>query len=554
MTEDTSIRFTSAGAGTISVRRVFASVHDKTGLAEFGKFLTDRGIEIFATGGTASFLKENGIPVTKGEDLTGFGEILSGKVKSLSPRLHASILFDRASQTEAEQVRSQGLLPVDMVVVNFYPFERVPQDAPLAEALSMIDIGGPASLRAAAKNFRSVVPVPHPSVYGKVMEDIIANSAIDRTPDGSRFPTGGPAAVSLSLSQELAIRVYETTASYDAAVSAGLGRRLGQEGRGVSVPERLCLVYRKASGLRYGENPHQAAGFYLPLRGGTGEALPFEQAQGKELSFNNLLDLAAAVCTCRELVAPGCVIIKHKTPCGVAETESPLAAFRLARDCDPLSAFGGIVAVNRELTEDVAREMSGIFLEAVAAPGFTAGAMAFLSKKKNLRLLRLPPEAFRKPETPGRQLRSGPGGLLLQEEDSHPETYGEWRVVSKTQPSDEQTRGLFFLWKVARHAVSNAVVVGRGDATLGIGCGQTSRVDAVHMAVYKAGRAQHDLRGALLASDGFFPFRDSVDAAAAAGIAAVVQPGGSIRDRECIEAADEHGMVMCLTGRRCFRH
>ncbi|UCF77924.1 MAG: bifunctional phosphoribosylaminoimidazolecarboxamide formyltransferase/IMP cyclohydrolase [Candidatus Eiseniibacteriota bacterium] len=526
-------------AGRIRVRTAFISVHDKSGLLDFARFLSGRGVELYATGGTASFLREASVPVRKAEELTGFSELLSGKVKSLSPRLHACVLFDRSDSNETAQVEKEGTPPIDMVVVNFYPFQKVQEKTELGEALSLIDIGGPASLRAAAKNFRWVVPVPEPAAYEKVMDDMAP----------------GEPSVSRALSLQLAARVYETTSSYDAMVRDYFSRQLKSESAGGALlPERLCLGLDRLWELRYGENPHQAASFYVSASGSGQGAPAGRQLQGKQLSFNNLLDLDAAVSACREFEPPACVIVKHRTPCGAALAADLHDAYRLARDCDPLSAFGGVIAVNRPVTGSAAEDMSELFLEMVAAPAFQQEALHVLSKKKNLRVMELPPECFARGSSPRLVIRSGPGGLLFQEEDTKAESVQEWTCVSERRPSQEELEGLFFLWKVVRHVVSNAIVIGKGDRTLGIGSGQTSRVDAVETALLKARRAGHDVRGAWLASDAFFPFRDSIDVAAATGITAVVEPGGSRRDEECVQAADERGLVLCFTGRRCFKH
>jgi phosphoribosylaminoimidazolecarboxamide formyltransferase/IMP cyclohydrolase len=579
---------------SILVRRAFVSVSDRTDLVPFVKFLTDRGVEVYATGGTAAHLRDNGVPVRPAQELTGVVEILSGKVKSLSPRLHAAILFDRGKPEEVTHMKSENLASIDMVVVNFYPFQKVKGDEELVQALSLIDIGGPASIRAAAKNFRWVVPVPEPEAYEKVMEDVSKGPAIAGgvTPEGVTVLEGTSASgsglrVSRRLSAELAARVFEITSSYDEMVMSYLARKslepstrdeVAEPERvgAPTMPETLRIRYKKAQTLRYGENPHQRAAFYVSgeestsgireTAGGTvskalgegsgsiSETPLGRQFQGKELSFNNLLDLDAAVSTCREYEEPCCVVIKHRNPSGVSISKNLLTAYKQARDCDALSAFGGVVALNRPVTVDLAKEMAGLFLEVVAAPGFDNEALEAFSKKKSLRLLQLPEALFARSRKPRLILRSGLVGLLAEEEDAQPESANDWKTVSKRAPTPEEMKGLLFLWKVTRHAISNGIVIGRGDRTLGIGAGQTSRVDAVEMALYKAKRAGHDVKGAWLASDAFFPFRDSIDLAAEAGVAAVVEPGGSVRDAECITAADEHGIVLCFTGRRCFKH
>jgi phosphoribosylaminoimidazolecarboxamide formyltransferase/IMP cyclohydrolase len=524
---------------TITVRKAFVSVHDKSGLIEFAGFLTARGVELYATGGTAAFLREGSVPVRPADELTGFSELLSGKVKSLSPRLHGAILFDRSDAEEKGQVEREEIPSIDMVIVNFYPFHEVDADTTLRDALTKIDIGGPASLRAAAKNFRWVVPVPEPAAYERVMGEM---------------STGEPA-VGVTLSRDLAARVYEITSSYDSMVNAYLSPQpRGEDPESSQFPRRLALRMDRLWELRYGENPHQAASFYVPSVPAEKERSLGRQLHGKKLSFNNLLDLDAAVGASREFQTPACVVVKHRTPCGVSTSDDLLEAFRLARDCDSLSAFGGVTAFNRPVTGPLAREMSGLFLELIAAPEFDNAALEILSKKKNLRLMELPEACFVREDVPRTVSRSGPGGLLVQEEDTKPDDPKEWNTVSEKRPTEEEHEGLLFLWKVVRHVVSNAIAIGKSGRTLGIGSGQTSRVDAVETALSKAGRAGHDVRGGWLASDAFFPFRDSIDVAARAGITAIVEPGGSRRDEECVRAANEHGLVLCFTGRRCFKH
>ena len=548
----------------VTVKRAFVSVSDRSGLAAFAAFLVERGVELYATGGTASFLTENGIPVSPAQELTGVAEMLSGKVKSLSPRLHAAILFDRSKPEEGAHIQGAGLPSIDMVVVNFYPFQNVKEKDPSGEAVALIDIGGPAAVRAAAKNYAWVVPVPEPALYETVMADV----AEGERAAGGRAQADGGASVSRELSARLAARVFDITSSYDRLIADHLAERSAESGSTVAgtaegqeqLPETLELTLTRAQALRYGENPHQRASFYVsPDELRTGAVLG-RQLQGKELSFNNLLDLDAAVSTCREFDGPACVFIKHRNPAGVSVSRDILTAYRQARDCDTMSAFGGVVAVNRTVTGELAAEISALFLEVVAAPGFDAGAAETCSKKKNLRLLELPSGFFSRRRTPRLVLRSGLVGLLAEEDDWQPENASDWKVVSRRAPTEAELAGLFFLWRVARHTISNAIVIGgsgpdgSGYMTVGIGAGQTSRVDAVEAALYKAKRSGHGVQGAWLASDGFFPFRDSIEAAAKAGIEAVVEPGGSVRDAECVRAADDHGVVLCFTGRRCFKH
>jgi phosphoribosylaminoimidazolecarboxamide formyltransferase/IMP cyclohydrolase len=548
----------------VTVKRAFVSVSDRTGLVVFARFLAEKGVQLYATGGTASFLTEGGIPVTPAQELTGVVEMLSGKVKSLSPRLHAAILFDRSKPEEAAHIEAAGVLSIDMVVVNFYAFQNVGKEVPPAEAVALIDIGGPAAVRAAAKNFAWVVPVPDPGLYEAVMDDV----AEGEKAGGATSKAGCGVSVSRELSARLAARVFDITSSYDRLIADYLAERSAQPAGATAgtpesqeqFPETLMLTFTRAQTLRYGENPHQRASFYVsPDEKRTGTALG-RQLQGKGLSFNNLLDVDAAVSSCREFEEPACVVIKHRNPAGVSVSRDILTAYRHARDCDTLSAFGGVVAVNRTVTQELAAEMTDLFLEVVAAPGFDAGAVEAFSKKKNLRLLELPDDYFSKRRTPRLVLRSGLVGLLAEEDDWRPENPTDWKVVSRRVPTQPELAGLLFLWRVVRHTISNAIVIGGsgpggdGYRTVGIGAGQTSRVDAVETALYKAKRSSHEVQGSWLASDAFFPFRDSIDVAANAGVEAIVEPGGSVRDAECIRAADEHGALLCFTGRRCFKH
>jgi len=375
-------------------------------------------------------------------------------------------------------------------------------------------------------------------------------------------PSGGEkgTSVNLELSLKLAARTFEITSSYEDAIASYLGgllecsrgQRVRERSASTGFPDAFSMTLSKTLSLRYGENPHQSAGLYSTSHGG--DSSYGRKLHGKELSFNNLLDLDAAACACRDLEGPSCVIVKHRSPCGASRCEDHLEAYRLARDCDPLSAFGGVIAVSRLLTQPVASDMAKLFLEVVGAPSFEPGAIEVLSEKKNIRIVELSPGSLEERKIPRILMRSGLGAILLQEEDSLAESPSDWQLVSKTCATADGRDELFFLWRVARHVLSNAIVIGRGNRTLGIGSGQTSRVDAVEVALLKARRAGHDTNGAWLASDGFFPFRDSIDLAAKAGIRGVVQPGGSIRDQECIRAVDEHGMSMYLTGRRCFKH
>ncbi len=522
------------------IRRALLSVSDKRGIVEFARGLAGLGVEIVSTGGTSAVLREAGIPVTSIEGLTGFPEILDGRVKTLHPKVHGGILGRRDLPEHRRQMEEHGIVPIDLVAVNLYPF-RATVSRPgvtLEEAIENIDIGGPSMVRSAAKNHRDVIVVVNPDRYGQILDELRARGDVD-------------AATRLVL----AVEAFRHTAFYDALISEYLG---AQAGSGLlDFPRELTLAFEKVEALRYGENPHQRAAFYRdPLPAGPALAAA-EQLQGKELSYNNLNDAHAAWALVWEFAEPAAVAVKHANPCGVAVAGTPAEAYRKAHDADPVSIFGGIVALNRPVDGEAARAMAEVFLEVVIAPDFTAEAREVLRAKKNLRLLKAaPPEhagAWRGAGGPPRliDLRRVDGGLLIQEADPPGADPGEWRCVSRVRPEPADLAELLFAWKVVKHVKSNAIVVARGGQTLGVGAGQMNRVDAARIALRQAGAAA---RGAYLASDAFFPFPDVVEAAAAAGIRAIVQPGGSIRDEESVRAADAHGLVMMFTGRRHFKH
>ncbi|MDZ7373866.1 MAG: bifunctional phosphoribosylaminoimidazolecarboxamide formyltransferase/IMP cyclohydrolase [candidate division KSB1 bacterium] len=517
--------------GLLKIRRAVMSVSDKRGIEEFARALTTRGVQLVATGGTERALREAGIAVTSVSEITGFPEILGGRVKTLHTRLLAGILARKDDPTHSRQLEELGIPPVDLVVVNLYPFEKTVAQASVSldEALEQIDIGGPTMIRAAAKNFPSVAVVVDPEDYPLILEELDAH--------------GG--SLTLETRKRLAAKVFARTAQYDAQIA----RYLADGGTGLS--EVFSLTAVKHTPLRYGENPHLAAAFYAaePRRG----LAQLKQLQGKELSFNNLLDVDAAVGLVLEFEEPAVCIVKHNNPCGVGTGSSLPDAYEKALACDPVSAFGGIVACNRQVDRTLAEKLSAIFLEVVVAPAFSQEAVELLGRKKNLRLLTLPYDQRR--VRGDWDVRSVWGGWLVQEFDAS--TAGDFdhaRVVTQRAPSDSEWEALRFAWKVARWVKSNAVVFAASDRTLGIGAGQMSRVDSVHLAAWKAGKAGLSLAGSVLASDAFFPFRDGVDAAAEAGATAIVQPGGSVRDEEVIRAADEHGLAMVFTGVRHFRH
>ena len=507
----------------IPIRRALVSVSDRTGLAEFCRGLAEAGATIIATDSTGRHLAENGVGSTPVAEVTGFPEMLDGRVKTLHPRIHAGILANRDEPEHIRQLADAGIEPIDLVVVNLYPFrEAAVAMKPWPEIIEQIDIGGPTLVRAAAKNLAGVGIVVDPARYESVLAEV--------------RELGG---LSASTRGRLAADAFAHTAAYDAAIAMWMARH-------ETFPERISLAFERVMELRYGENPHQEGALYAAESAGPGALARGRQLQGKELSFNNLLDLDAAWLAANDFSDPACVIVKHAIPCGVAIGETDAAAYERALESDRVSAFGGVVAFNGEVSEAAARAMAEVFTECVAAPGFSGPALSVFSEKKNLRLLEI--EGRPAPMYHGRWIT---GGLLLQTADAASETRDGWKVVTKAQPTEEQWRDLQFAWKACKHVRSNAIVLAARIASVGIGGGQTSRVDAVEIATGKAGDRA---KGAVMASDAFFPFRDGLDAGAAAGIAAVIQPGGSVRDDEVIAAADEHGIAMVFTGMRHFRH
>jgi phosphoribosylaminoimidazolecarboxamide formyltransferase/IMP cyclohydrolase len=504
------------------VERALISVSDKTGIVELGRGLAGAGIEIVSSGGTASALADAGVPVTKVADMTGAPEMLGGRVKTLHPKIHGGILADRRNDEHMRQLADARIQPIDLVIVNLYPFEQTVTDPTVTDddAVEQIDIGGPAMVRAAAKNFHSVAVVVDPGRYGEVLEHVSATKEIPE-----------------SLRKELALEAFRHTAAYDAAISSYLGGD-------ARWPDRLVLGYRKVLDLRYGENPHQSAAFYRAAGQPAGLAAA-EQLHGKELSYNNLLDTDAAYRLVGELEPFGAAIIKHSNPCGAAVADSVEEAYERAYDCDTTSAFGGVVALNSTCTKGAADAIARIFTEVVISPGYEDAALEVLRGKKNLRILRVPP--FEQGDFDQRRVA---GGLLVQSSDPM-DDLSDARVVTKAEPTSEQWADLRFAWTVVKHVKSNAIVLAADRIAVGVGAGQMSRVEATELAARRAG---HRAKGTVCASDAFFPFRDGLDAAVEAGAAAVIQPGGSVRDDEVIAAADEHGIPMVFTGRRHFRH
>jgi phosphoribosylaminoimidazolecarboxamide formyltransferase / IMP cyclohydrolase len=519
----------------ISIRTALISVSDKTGLAEFARGLARHKIKILSTGGTARFLADHGTAVIEVADYTGFPEMLDGRVKTLHPRIHAGILARRDSPAHLAAIREAGIDPIDLIVVNLYPFVQTiaKRDCTLAEAVENIDIGGPTMLRAAAKNYPGVAVVTDPSDYPKVLSEMKAN--------------GGSLSESTRLT--LARKAFAHSAAYEAAISNYLNA-LSPGGKPALFPEKLTLQLEKLQDLRYGENPHQMAAFYRdadPVQGGLAGHV---QIQGKELSFNNIADADAAWECVKTFEEPACVIIKHANPCGAAIGASPLEAYDRAFATDPTSAFGGIVAFNRALDAATAEKVSKPFVEVVVAPEIGADARKVFAAKPNVRVLSV--RLARAAQT--YDFKRVGGGLLVQTPDDRTVEAPDLRAVTRLKPASGQLRDLLFAWRVAKYTKSNAIVFCRDGRTLGIGAGQMSRVDAARVAELKAKGAGLSLADSVVASDAFFPFRDGIEVVAQAGAKAVIQPGGSVRDDEVIAAADELGLAMVFTGVRHFRH
>lgn len=516
--------------------RAVVSVYDKRGIIELARTFVAHAIEIISTGGTAALLRQQGIPVTPVEALTGFPEMLDGRVKTLHPAIYAGLLARRDRPAHMEAIRRLGIIPIDYLVVNLYPFkETVAQGkATLAAAIEQIDIGGPAMLRAAAKNMDSVTVLVDPDDYSLILTALETNRPLTSAER-----------------HRLAAKAFRHTAAYDALIADYLTQQTGER-----YPEKLTLTYERQQTLRYGENPHQTAAFYREPFALPSSIAAARQLQGKELSYNNIQDADAALALVCEFDRPAVAVIKHTNPCSVGIAETIETAYDKAYQADPISIFGGIVAFNRPITAACAERLSKLFLEIVLAPAFAPEALAILKHKKNLRLLEISlPEQDALP-APGCQsfrytIRSVSGGLLVQDPDRRVTTHADCRVVTERAPTEEEWAQLRFAWTVVKHVKSNAIVLARDDRTIGVGAGQMNRVGAAHIAIRQAG----DLaRGAVLASDAFFPMRDTVDAAAAAGITAIIQPGGSIRDDESIAAANEAGIAMVFTGTRHFKH
>ena len=512
----------------MTIKRALISVSDKTNLVPFVKALTELGVEVISTGGTHKLLQENGIDVIGISEVTGFPEIMDGRLKTLHPNIHGGLLAVRENDEHMAQIEKHGIQPIDLVVVNLYPFKETisKDDVTYEEAIENIDIGGPGMLRAASKNHQDVTVIVDPRDYDAVVQQI---------------KEGG---VSLEKKRELAAKVFRHTAAYDALIADYLTNYVGE-----TEPEQFTVTFEKKQSLRYGENPHQAATFYensLPSKGSLATAT---QLHGKELSYNNIKDADAALQIVREFTEPAAVAVKHMNPCGVGTGETIAEAFDRAFKADETSIFGGIVALNREVDKQTAEVLHTIFLEIVIAPSFSKEALEVLTAKKNLRLLTLDVEADL--EKKEKQLTSVHGGLLVQDIDTYGLEEATISIPTKREPTENEWKDLKLAWKVVKHVKSNAIVLAKDQMTAGIGAGQMNRVGSANIAIEQAGEKA---KGSALGSDAFFPMGDTVEAAAKAGVTAIIQPGGSIRDEESIQKADEYGIAMVFTGVRHFKH
>ena len=519
----------------MAVERALISVYDKTGVAEFAQRIAAHGVEIVSTGGTARLLRDAGVKVRDVAELTGWPEMLSGRVKTLHPKVHGGILFRRDNADDRAQAAEHQIAPIDLVVVNLYPFEAVAAKEGVGpdELIENIDIGGPTMVRSAAKNFQFVGVVTDPADYNRVAGEIEAGGEL-----------------SLATRLDLARKAFAATSRYDGHITTEL-ERLAAEGRlslieRAVLPERLTLSLERRESLRYGENPHQQAALYIPSGRPAAGLAGAKQLQGKELSYNNLVDLEAAWSLAEEFERPAAVIIKHSNPAGAAEHDRQAEAYRMALACDPVSAFGSVIAFNRAVDGETAAEVAKLFVECIVAPAFSQEARQALGGKKNLRLVELAV-----PAPPVFELKAVSGGWLVQQPDRVPVDESQWKVVTERKPTAEEMAALRFAWKIVKHVKSNAIVFTRAGQTVGVGAGQMSRVDSVKIAAMKA---KLPLQGTVVGSDAFFPFPDGVEEAAKAGATAVIQPGGSGRDKDVIDAANRLGLALLTTGRRHFWH
>jgi phosphoribosylaminoimidazolecarboxamide formyltransferase/IMP cyclohydrolase len=526
-------RKTVAGEHMAKLGKALISVSDKTGVEKMAKGLAALGADILSTGGTASMLRDAGVAVTEVAEYTGFPEIMNGRVKTLHPKIHGGLLGRRSVDSHVRQMQEQGIEPIDVVIVNLYPFESTiaKPGGTFEEAIENIDIGGPSMLRSAAKNHEDVLVVVDPQDYERVLEALQSGT------------------VSLGLRRELAKKVFDHTARYDSLIANYLTSQLADTSA-QKFPSLLCLSYEKVEDLRYGENPHQAGAVYRDRQTKEASLCQARQLHGKAMSYNNYLDANAALELVKEFDETAVVVVKHNNPCGVAIGDLPVEAYVRARETDPISAFGGVIACNRTVDLAMAKEITSTFVEVLIAPEFTEEALAELQRKKDLRLLAV--GSLESLQRDALDMKKIVGGILVQDRDlGSLREMGDLSIPSQRQPTDHEYQACDFAWKVCKHVKSNAIVFATQTQTVGIGAGQMSRVDSVKLAQMKA---HLPIKGCVMASDAFFPFRDGIDAAAEAGITAVIQPGGSIRDKEIIQAVDEHQMAMILTGMRHFRH
>lgn len=512
----------------MTIKRALVSVSDKEGIIPFAAGLVRQGIEVISTGGTKKLLQENNVKVTGISEVTGFPEIMDGRVKTLHPNIHGGLLAVRSNPDHMKQLEENSILPIDLVVVNLYPFKETisKKDVTFDDAIENIDIGGPTMLRSAAKNHQDVTVVVDPADYADVLEQIKAEKA-----------------VSLAAKQKLAAKVFRHTASYDALIAEFLTNAVGEED-----PETVTYTYEKKQSLRYGENPHQKATFYKKPLAGTVSIAEAVQLHGKELSYNNIKDADAALQIVREFTQPAAVAVKHMNPCGVGTGGTIFEAFTRAYEADPTSIFGGIIALNHEVDADTAHKLHEIFLEIVIAPSFSEEALEILTSKKNLRLLTLDVLGA---EAQDQQVTSIHGGLLVQDEDTLSFDDAKITIPTRREPSEQEWEDLKLAWKVVKHVKSNAIVLAKNQMTIGVGAGQMNRVGAANIAIEQAGTLA---KGSAMGSDAFFPMSDTVEAAAKAGVTAIIQPGGSIKDEDSIKKADEYGITMVFTGVRHFKH
>jgi len=512
----------------VKIKRALVSVSDKRGIVDFAKGLQEFGVEIISTGGTAKALKEAGVNVIKVSEVTGFPEVLDGRVKTLHPKIHGALLAIRDSESHMNQLKEHEINPIDMVVVNLYPFAQTiaKEGVTLEEAVEQIDIGGPSMIRSGSKNFEGVTVIVEPERYDEVLAQMKKN-------DG---------ATTREMRLELTRDAFKHTAAYDETIYEYL------EGE-KEFPSQLELVFEKIMDLRYGENPHQRAAYYRDENAPQHSLVYAQQLHGKELSYNNILDLDSAWSVAREFSSPAAIVIKHTNPCGSALADDIAVAYEKAYACDPVSAFGSIVALNRPVDEAVAKKIAETFVEAVIAPAFLEEALQILTKKKDIRLMAMGEE---KGKYFGKDIRRVDGGVLIQDKDLSTEERSDMKVVTKKAPSDKEWADLLFGWRIAKHVKSNAIVLAKDLQGIGIGAGQMSRVDSSELAVKKAGAK--NCQGAVLASDAFFPFPDALEAAAKVGIKAFIEPGGSIRDDEVIATANKYDVALVFTGKRHFKH